>query len=142
VCNNFGIWRYLCKNLLISLYLIKPTPWRVEVHSHALLTLVQDGDETASYYGYVTPGERAWCPLNMRLGGPQSQAELCGEEKNLLHLPGIDPLFLSCQVQSIFTIPTKLSQLRHKINCDKDSQRCWCSLQVSMSRITHLKFSF
>jgi hypothetical protein len=30
-------------------------------------------------------------PLGRRLGGAQSQSESCGEEKNFLPLPGIEP---------------------------------------------------
>jgi hypothetical protein len=42
-------------------------------------------------------------PLDRRLGGPQSLSGWCGEEKNCLSLPGIEP--------RLVTIPTDLSRL-------------------------------
>ena len=41
------------------------------------------------------------CPWNGRLSGPQSQFGCHGVEKNLLPLPGTEPLFLSCPTCSI-----------------------------------------
>jgi len=46
-------------------------------------------------------GTIPWCPRNRRLGGPQSQFGCHGVEKNLLPLPGIEPLFLSCPTRSV-----------------------------------------
>jgi hypothetical protein len=36
------------------------------------------------------PGKYPWCPLNMKLGGPQSRSGSFGEEKNILTLPGYE----------------------------------------------------
>jgi hypothetical protein len=47
-------------------------------------------------------------PLGRRLGGPQSRSGSCGEEKNLLPLPGLESLPSSMQS---LAIPKKLSQL-------------------------------
>jgi hypothetical protein len=35
--------------------------------------------------------EPPWCPLDRRLGGPQSRSERGGEEKNSQPLPGLEP---------------------------------------------------
>jgi hypothetical protein len=39
-------------------------------------------------------------PLDRKLDGPQRRSGRCGEEKNLLHLPGIEPRCLSRQARS------------------------------------------
>jgi len=35
-------------------------------------------------------GKRPWCPLDRRLGGPQSWSVCGGKEKEFLPLPGIE----------------------------------------------------
>jgi hypothetical protein len=49
--------------------------------------------------------------LYRRLGGPQSRSGLCGEEKNVLSLPGIEPRLLSRPACSLVAIPTELARL-------------------------------
>jgi hypothetical protein len=39
-------------------------------------------------------GKSPWCPLDRRLGGPQSQYGCDGEEKNSQALPGFEPLII------------------------------------------------
>ena len=51
--------------------------------------------------------------FNRWLGGPQCLSRQFGAEKNLLHLPGIEPRFLSRQAHSLVPIPTMLSCLPH-----------------------------
>jgi hypothetical protein len=47
---------------------------------------------SASRPAHFTPSERSpWCPLDRRLGGPQSRPERGGEEKNSQPPPGIGP---------------------------------------------------
>jgi hypothetical protein len=43
-----------------------------------------------------SPGKSSWFPLELRLGGPESQSGHCGDKKNLLPLPGIEPQFIGC----------------------------------------------
>jgi hypothetical protein len=38
-------------------------------------------------------------------------SERCGEEKNLLSLPGIEPQFITCMAHSLTAILTELSEL-------------------------------
>jgi len=56
-------------------------------------------------------GKIPWYPLNGRLGEPKSQSEFCGQEKNLLPLPGIEPPFLIHPASSLVTILTEILQL-------------------------------
>jgi hypothetical protein len=49
-----------------------------------------------------------WYPLDRRLGGPQSRSGRCGEEKNLLPLPGIEPQFLNRPVYSPVAIDVSI----------------------------------
>jgi hypothetical protein len=45
------------------------------------------------------------------MGGLQSQTGRCGEEKILLHLPGIEPRFLGRLARNVVAIPTELSRV-------------------------------
>jgi hypothetical protein len=59
----------------------------------------------------VDEGEwSAWCPLGRKLDGPQGSSRFCGEEKNVLCLPGIE--LWPSNPQPV-TVPTKLSWLVH-----------------------------
>jgi hypothetical protein len=49
-------------------------------------------------------------PLARRLGGPHYPLGRCGDEKNILPLPGIEPQFLGRPVHSLVAIPTEISQ--------------------------------
>ena len=42
-----------------------------------------------------------WYLLHRKLGGPQSQVQCFGEEKNILSLAAIKSKFLSCQASSL-----------------------------------------
>jgi hypothetical protein len=55
----------------------------------------------ASRSSRFNPEESRWYQLNRRLGWPQTLSERCGKEKNLLPLPGIEPLFLGCPTHSL-----------------------------------------
>jgi hypothetical protein len=56
----------------------------VDVYIHTFLTSVLDGGEwSASRPGRYTPGESPGCPLDKRLGGPQSRTGRRGVEKIL-----------------------------------------------------------
>jgi hypothetical protein len=55
-----------------------------------LTSVLGVGEWSASRPGRFTPGEEPQYPLDRRLGGPQSRSGRCGEEKNLLPLPGIE----------------------------------------------------
>jgi hypothetical protein len=50
-----------------------------------LTSALAAGEWSDSRTGRFTP----WYPLDGRLGGPQNRSGLCGEETNLLPLPGI-----------------------------------------------------
>lgn len=53
-------------------------------------------------------GNNPRCRSKKRLGGPQGQSRLSGEETNLLPLPGNKPRFPGCQTRSVITTPTEL----------------------------------
>jgi hypothetical protein len=65
----------------------------VKLQLHAFLTSTLDGGEwSASRRGRFTPqGKSPWCPLDGRLGGPQSLCGRGGEEKNSQPLPELEP---------------------------------------------------
>jgi hypothetical protein len=50
-------------------------------------------------------------PLYRRLGRPQSRYGRCGEEENLLALPGIKHRFFGSTIRSVVAIPIELSRL-------------------------------
>jgi len=46
----------------------------VKLQLNSFLTLALDGDEwSTAGPGRFTPGKESWCPLDWRVGGPQSQ---------------------------------------------------------------------
>jgi hypothetical protein len=45
---------------------------------------IDEGEWSTSCSSCFTPGTELWYPLNRRLGGPQSQSEHSGEDKNFL----------------------------------------------------------
>jgi hypothetical protein len=100
--------------------------WRYS-STHSLTSALDGGEWSASRPGRFTPRERApWCPLDRRLGGPQSRSRHGGEEKNSHPLPGLE-LPIIQPVAQPYTI--ELSQLLISINafCN-DSYPCWpCS---------------
>jgi hypothetical protein len=50
----------------------------------------------------------AHCIGHCVLSGPQSRSRRCGEEKNYLHLTGIEPRFSARPFSSLVNIPTEL----------------------------------
>jgi len=70
----------------------------VEVHLHSFLTSALDWRWVVSFtYLPLYPQEkRSRYPLDRRLGGPQNRSALGSEEKNSLHLPGIEPRSSNC----------------------------------------------
>jgi hypothetical protein len=68
---------------------------KVEVWLHSFLTLALHVAEwSTSHPQYFTPAREPRYPLNKRLGGPQSQSECYGAEKNLLFLLGSEALII------------------------------------------------
>jgi hypothetical protein len=63
----------------------------------------------------LPPGKRPRYALVKRLDGPQRRSGRCGEEKNLLLLPGIEPQFICRPDCSIDALPTELSRLQQDI---------------------------
>jgi hypothetical protein len=60
---------------------------------------------TASHLCRFTPGQSTPNTLYVgRLGGPQRRSRRYGEEKNLLHLPGIEPLLLGLPASTLILI--------------------------------------
>jgi hypothetical protein len=55
-------------------------------------------------------GKGSRYPLDRRPARPQSRSGHCGEEKNLLSLPGIVPRVLGRPANSLVAKPTELSQ--------------------------------
>lgn len=72
---------------------------------------------SAAWLADLHPGKVPWYPLNKRLGGPQSQPGCLGEEKNLLPLLEIKPLFISNTVQSLVSIQNMLCWLHSIAVC-------------------------
>jgi hypothetical protein len=78
-------------------------------------------------------GKSPWYQLHMRLGGPQSRSELCGEEKNSQPLPGLEPLIPQptaqsytielCRFQPDVTTKVKIVHIKGmcKMNCSLGS---------------------
>jgi hypothetical protein len=78
----------------------------------SFVALALGGCEWSDSHLYCfTLRETAPDTLYRRLGGPQSWSEHCGEEWNILPLPGIKPQLLSHPACSLVTILTELSQL-------------------------------
>jgi hypothetical protein len=50
-----------------------------------------------------------WYALDRGLAGPQNRSGRCGDEKNLLSLPGIEPTFLCCPARTIVAVLIELS---------------------------------
>jgi hypothetical protein len=101
-----GEWRYSCIILNLSLR------WNWVV---TFMHLLRNFGETVCY------------PFSRRLGGSQSWTECCGEEKNVLLLPEIEPQFLGHPACSLVIILTELSQLlytmifcKQNINTESD----------------------
>jgi hypothetical protein len=51
----------------------------------------------------LPPGKSPWYPLDMRLGGPQSQSGRGGEEDNSQPLPGLEPQIIQPVAQRYAT---------------------------------------
>jgi hypothetical protein len=64
--------------------------WRYS-STHFLTSALDGGEWSASRPGRFTPRESPWCPLDRRLGGPQSRSGRGGEEKNSQPPPRIEP---------------------------------------------------
>jgi hypothetical protein len=73
-----------------------------------------DGGEWSTLHpGHFNPQRKnPWYPLDIRLGGPQSQSGYSGEEKNSQHLLGLEPMIIQ-PVAQCYT--TELSQLLHEL---------------------------
>jgi hypothetical protein len=56
------------------------------------------------------PLEKKQNPLYKRMGQPRSRSGRYGEERNFLHLSGIEPRFLTVQPVAL-SVPTELTQL-------------------------------
>jgi hypothetical protein len=81
----------------------------VEIEFQAYLTLqisVDVGERSASRHG-----KSPEFPLDMRMGGPQSRSERCGDMS--ITLTGIEPQFLSQPVPNLVSIKTELTQFQN-----------------------------
>jgi hypothetical protein len=67
--NTYGEWKYSATILDLG------TRWSGQLHAPAALP----------------QGKGPQYPLYTRLGGPQNRSGRCGQENNLLSLPGIEP---------------------------------------------------
>jgi hypothetical protein len=75
------------------------------VQVHAYTTSALDGGEwLASFPSHFTLGERIPSLHYLSLGESHSQSECCGEEKNLLPLPGIKSQFPKLIAQIFYNI--------------------------------------
>ena len=79
----------------------------VEVWLHSFFTSVLDGSElSTSSPGHFFSVKEPQCPLNKRLGDPQSQFGHFEEWKNLLFLPGFKPCISQPVAQSLYQLIT------------------------------------
>jgi hypothetical protein len=65
-------------------------------HPEDILTFVLDRGVNFTLLSPYLRGKSPGYPLDRRLGGIHSQSGCCGEEKNALPLPHIEPIFLGC----------------------------------------------
>jgi hypothetical protein len=86
------VYSKLKREVTLFLCLIKHHVWGSGgIAPPFLISALEWGDWSAPRPCRFTSGETApTYPLNIRLGGPQSRSERCGEEKNLLPLPRIE----------------------------------------------------
>jgi hypothetical protein len=63
----------------------------VEVQLHAFLTLALKGEVSFTPKLFKPLRRNPRYPLDGRLHAPQGRSDPCGEKKNLLALPGIEP---------------------------------------------------
>jgi hypothetical protein len=72
----------------------------------------------------LTPGKQFPVSIDTRLEGPLNQSGHCGEEKNLLPLPGIKPQFLGCPAHSYMTEekPVKSEKDEDRANFPEDAE--------------------
>jgi len=78
-----------------------------EVWLHSFFTSVLDGSEwSTSSPGHFSSVKEPQCPLNRRLGDPQSQFGYFEEWKNLLLLPGFKSCIGQPVAQSLYRLTT------------------------------------
>jgi hypothetical protein len=81
----------------------------VEVWLHSFFTSVLDGREwSTSSPSCFSSVKEPQCPLNRRLGEPQSQFRHFEEWKNLLLLPGFKPCISQAVAQSLYRLITTI----------------------------------
>jgi hypothetical protein len=84
----------------------------MEVEFHSLLTSISDGGTWSAHsMAALLCGNSLLYPLQVKLNELQSLSVLFGAEENLIHLPGIETIFLSLSAHSLVAIPTTLYQL-------------------------------
>lgn len=100
--NTFFYFKgYICrgKEKVVPMHTIKGYEG-VEVLLHLLGNSAADVGSHPSCFT-LAESTHSQCPLNQRLGGPQSLTGCSGEQKNLLLLPGIKPqLLVSIYIES------------------------------------------
>jgi hypothetical protein len=78
---------------------------KVEVQFNSLTSALYEGEWSAACPGSFIPHRKS--PrylLQRKLGGPESQAQCFGEEKNILSLAAVKSKFLSCRASSLVFI--------------------------------------
>jgi hypothetical protein len=65
----------------------------------------------------LPPGKRPWCPLDRRLGGPQSRSGRDGEKKNYQPPLGLEPPIIQPVVR---TYTTELSRLLYWVDLNEN----------------------
>jgi hypothetical protein len=86
---NFG-----CRKVKVKVFLVHAS------RSRSIAPLI-GGERLTSQFGRITPKKEPWCPLNTRLGWPQSRYGPFEEEKNLFLQPGIEPRTERLQISGV-----------------------------------------
>jgi len=88
-CSSCGTGKLKCSKF-VPVHGMKTLEYR-RYSSSFLTSLVDGGECSTSASAALPPWGGEQCPLNRRLGGPQSQSGYFGEDKNILILPGTEP---------------------------------------------------
>lgn len=82
----------------------------MEVYLHLFLSSIRSGIEYQFDAPVTLPRAKfSWYPLDRRLTGSCRRCERLGESRDVILLPGNEPLFFGCVIRSAVTVPAPLS---------------------------------
>jgi hypothetical protein len=126
---------------------LSTTPWRYMRawrYSSTILDLSTRWRWVVSFMHrpLYSQGMRARCPVDRRLGGLQSRVRYCGEDKNLLPLPGIERWPSSPQSVTIVTEVSRLHVMAYAAENYEGDEWSPCALSSKMACGKHSWFLF